>query len=97
MGYGWSIEIESNGRCGLIHYHEGQNKISFDWEYSGAPKIIVVIWGSRPDEWDHLFPWAKGRHVEIMHRIAEEAIKQKAPDYVPEYEYDKTTIYIKAA
>jgi len=97
MKQDWSIEIETKGRCGLVHYHEGQNKISFDWEFGGDPKIIVIIWGPPPDKWDDLFPWAKGRHIEIMQRVASEAIKQQAPNCFPEYHYDKNTIYIKTA
>jgi hypothetical protein len=95
MEHDWSVEIESKGRCGYVHYFEGKDKISFDWEFVGTP--LAVIWGPLPDRWDTLFPWAKGRRTEIMQRIAGAVIRQKAPNCVPEYNYDRTEINIRTA
>jgi hypothetical protein len=97
MNEKWSVEIKTNGPSGYATYIEGQNRISFDWEFGGAPKTVTTIWGPRPNKWDELVPWAKGRRIEIMHRIAEEAIKQKARHCVAEYVYDETVININSA
>ncbi|MFZ1979634.1 MAG: hypothetical protein WAV76_16900 [Bacteroidota bacterium] len=92
----WLVEIEECGKDGYVHYYEGKNKISFYWEFCVGPKILACLQGPPPDIWDGEVAWAKDRRIEIMHRIAEEVIRQKAPGHVPEYLYDRTIININA-
>jgi len=92
----WSVDIETRGRDGYVYYSEGLNRVRFYWEFGGPPRILAIISGARPDEWDESSPWAKGRRTEIMHRIAEAVIRQKAPRCTPEYFYDTTVIHIIA-
>jgi len=97
MAQDWSVDIETRGRDGTVHYSEGPNRVRFYWEFGGAPRIVAIISGVRPGEWDESVPWAKGRRVEIMHRIAEGVIRQKAPGCTAEYFEDRTVIHIVTA
>jgi hypothetical protein len=96
MPENWLVEIETRGRDGYVYYFEGVNQVRFYWEFGGPPRIIAIITGAGPDEWDESLPWAKGRRPEIMRRIAEAVIRQKAPGCTPEYFYDRTVIHIIA-
>jgi len=93
----WSVDIETRGRDGYVYYSEDLNRVRFYWEFGGTPRIIAIITGPTPGEWDTSFPWAKGRQAEIMRRIAEGVILQKAPGCTPEYIYDRNVIHIVAA
>ena len=94
MPENWSVDIETRGRDGAVYYSEGLNRVRFYWEFGGTPRILAIISGPRPDEWDDSSPWARGRRAEIMRRIAEDVIRQKAPGCAPEYIDDRTVIHI---
>jgi len=94
MSENWSVEIETRGRDGYVYYAEGLDRTRFYWEFGGTPRIVAIISGIEPDSWDNSLPWAKGRRAEIMRRIAEDVIRQKAPGCTPEYFYERTVIYI---
>lgn len=96
MPENWSVEIETRGRDGYVYYSEGPNRVRFYWEFGGTPRILAIISGAKPGEWDDSLPWAQGRRAEIMRRIAEAVIRQKAQECTPEYFYDKTVIHIIA-
>ena len=77
-GSQWTVTIEEHGRCGLIHYREGENVISFDWEFASGP-AVVVIWPLHNERWEEMYPWAKGRKSEIIENVAGDVCRQKAP------------------
>jgi hypothetical protein len=74
----WKLDIEERGRCGLIHYREGENSALFDWEFAAAP-VVVLIWPRGAYEWDQNYRWAFGRKIEILENVAREVCRQKAP------------------
>jgi len=78
MSKNWSVTIKEDGPGGSIVYAEGQNKISFTWEFSGG-NSVAMIWGPKEDKWAANYAWAAERRAEIFERVAQEAIKQKAP------------------
>ena len=75
----WTVTIEPHGRCGLIHYREGENSALFDWEFAAGP-AVVLIWPRHTTQWDEMNPWAHGRKGEIMEKVARDVCRQKAPD-----------------
>jgi len=74
----WTVTIEAKGRCGLIHYCEADNSALFDWEF-GASRVVVFIWPRDANRWDEEYPWARGRKIEIMEKVARDVCRQKAP------------------
>ena len=74
----FTVSIEDSGRCGLIHYREGEDYILFDWEFCGAP-AVVTIWPRDLNPWDEIHPWAAGRKIEILENVAREVCRQESP------------------
>src|SRR5437762_3099070 len=70
------VEIVSHGRAGLIHYREGAQVHTFDWEFGGAG-VVVTIYVPTPAAWDAKVPWAKGRRAEILDTLAREVCRQR--------------------
>ena len=87
----YKVIIETRGQAGAIIYTEASDSLRCDWEY-GAYDIIAIVWATLPVDWDSTYPWAKGRKQEIIRRIADEVIKQNAPNCWVEYQRIK---YIK--
>ncbi len=90
----WKVTIETRGQAGSVNYREGSNSAKFNWEF-GAHDIIAFVWGPLPENWDNAYPWAIGRRREIMHRIADEVIKQRAAICWADFEYKRTNIKIR--
>ena len=92
-----TVEISQSGRGGSIYYREGDNTISFGWEFALSP-ALALIFGTETKHWEHQHPWAAGRQKEIFEFVAEEVIRQKAPgsDYESEPATGSLTI-IEAA
>jgi hypothetical protein len=65
----------------VVHYREGSNVLRLDWEFGGG-KAVAVVWGPHPDRWDGAYPFAFGRHAQILQRVAQEVVRQKAPSCV---------------
>ena len=89
----WKVTIETRGQAGIINYTEEKNIIKFNWEF-GAHDIIAFIWKYDSEQRDKSYPWAVGRKKEILKRVAEEVIKQRAQNCRAEIEYERTTIKI---
>ena len=90
----WKVTIETRGQAGTVNYIEGSKSLSFDWEFGGR-EIIALLWGPAPSDWDNKFPWAAGRREEIMRRVADEVIKQRAQTCWADYNYERTFIRIR--
>lgn len=75
---GWKVEIAENGRCGAVYYRERQNSLRFYWEFGGGNVVAIIDVGTRSD-WEREHPWAAPRRAEILQRVADEIIRQRAP------------------
>jgi hypothetical protein len=73
-----TISFESNGRSGYIHYKEHENSIKLYWEF-GASDVVVNITFPPREKWKQQYSWAVDRQEEIISKIADEAIRVKAP------------------
>jgi len=73
----WSVEIVTRGRDGHIVYHENSCAASFYWEFGGGD-IVAIIHAGKAVAWDEKYPWARGRREEVLERVIEEVIRQKA-------------------
>ncbi len=74
----WWVEISDNGRSGVVVYHEGVNTISCYWEFCGGDTVASIFIGDI-SEWNTCYPWAVGRRMDVLMRIAAEVVRQKAP------------------
>ena len=74
---GWSVEIREDGRNGTLLYRESAGGLSCYWEFGGGDVLAIVDVGNEAT-WSREHPWAAGRRAEILERIANEAIRQKA-------------------
>ena len=79
----WRVEIEEHGRSGLIRYLEPGAVAEFHWEFGGDGVVAVI----RPVD---AARWAGERRV--LHRVAAEVIRQKAPACTAEYQDDGTVL-----
>lgn len=79
----WLVSITSGkGPCGSVTYQEGAETISFPWEFVFGGDSIAYIDLSLV-KWTN-YPWAIERRTEILQRVAQEVIRQKAPDCIAE-------------
>ena len=90
----WRVEIVVNGRDGHIIYHEGPQAASFYWEFGGGG-VVAIIHGGSSLEWRKKYPWAADRRPEIIDRIVEEAIRQKAPTCEADMNEKDGAIYLR--
>jgi hypothetical protein len=91
----WKVEIQNSGKSGNIFYEEGSQCFDFYWEFGGAPGIVLIIWSPEPSDWDEKIPWASGRRDEILNRVAQEVIRQRAPNCVPDIHTRSGVFYIR--
>jgi hypothetical protein len=75
----WSIEIKSTGRSGTVEYREEAGSLSFYWEFGGGDAVASISVGDLA-KWTAAYPWAIDRRREILERVAQEVIRQKAPN-----------------
>ncbi len=79
MGWNdWSVGIGQDGRGGTIRYREPGGHLDFWWEFGGGDAIAIVQVGTA-DEWRRDHAWAAERRDEILRRVADEVIRQRAP------------------
>jgi len=69
-------------------YREGENTVSFSWEFGMAPEI-VLIWGPSRAAWDAEHPWAIGRQAAIYDFVGAEVVRQKVPNGAFESDLDQ--------
>ena len=74
----WSVEVTASGRSGSVNYHEPSGCISFYWEFGGGD-TVATIWVEDSGLWRTRHPWAIERRREILERVANEVVRQKAP------------------
>jgi hypothetical protein len=72
------VEVISHGRSGLVHYREGGNAHTFDWDLGGGD-VILVVYVPTPAAWDAAVPWAARRRTEVLERLARILCRQQFP------------------
>jgi hypothetical protein len=77
---GWSVDIVESGPSGTITYREPGHSLGCYWEFGGGETLAIVSVDSQAT-WDKNHPWTRGRRAEILHRIASEVLRQKAPSH----------------
>jgi len=85
------IKILQKGPSGSIQYTEGwlkKNVCEFYWEFGGGD-TVATIWFPAEDKWDAKYPWAVGRHKEIMEFVANEVRNQKSRSSSIKWEDDR--------
>ena len=73
----WRVDIKENGRCGSVSYQESAGCISFRWEFGGGDTVAIIYFEDET-AWRTKHPWVAGRRTEILQRVADEVIRQKA-------------------
>jgi len=73
----WRVEIPLGGRDGYIGYYEGARAASFYWEFGGGVVVAIIHIGS-PADWAKLYPWAAERRPEILQRVIQAVLQQRA-------------------
>jgi hypothetical protein len=76
----YEVKIIDSGRGGTICYLENNKELPFGWEFAINGALLFV---PSPQHWNTLcassdFPQAKNRRDEILNRICEGVIHQKA-------------------
>lgn len=74
----WRVTITQSGRSGSVDYHEPEGHLSFYWEFGGGD-TVALLWGGDAAAWSARHPWASARRREILERVAQEVVRQKAP------------------
>jgi hypothetical protein len=74
----WRVEMPMGGRDGYIGYYEGPHAASFYWEF-GGDDVVVILHIGQPSGWSRQHPWAADRQREILERVTQEVIRQRAP------------------
>jgi hypothetical protein len=85
----WHVTIKQVAQYGTIHYFEVDQsaEIKFSWEFGGG-SVIVMIFSPPEVSWDKNYPWAAGRRQQIIERVAQETVRQRAPRNRYEIESD---------
>jgi hypothetical protein len=83
----WQVDIVTKGRDGNVIYHEGSDSASFYWEFGGGDVVAIIHLGPASD-WSKRFPWAAERRADVLNRMVNDVIRQKAHDCTAEMEYD---------
>ena len=66
------------GRDGYVGYYEGPHAASFYWEF-GGDDVVVILHVGPSSEWSAQYPWAADRRRQILERVSQEVIRQRAP------------------
>ncbi len=85
------INIIQKGPSGTVQYTEGwlkKNVCEFYFEFGGAD-IVATVWFPAEDKWDAKYPWASGRHKEIITFVAKEVHRTQAPKATIKWEADR--------
>ena len=85
------VKIIQEGPSGKIQYREGWftvNVCEFYWEFGGGD-TVATVWFPAADKWDAKYPWAQGRHKEIITNVAEQVRRKQSPSSKIEWEADR--------
>ncbi len=74
----WSVDIGGAGPCGSVTYRDTSGMLACYWEFGGGDTVATIGVGTEA-EWTRHHRWAAARRTEILRRIADEVIRQKAP------------------
>ncbi|MEO7966665.1 MAG: hypothetical protein ABIT38_22430 [Gemmatimonadaceae bacterium] len=74
----WRVDIAESGRSGDVTYREPSGKLTFYWEFGGSNVLVSISVGTA-EEWAAQHAWAAPRRVEIVRRVIEEVVRQRAP------------------
>ena len=75
------VKITQKGPAGTVQYAEGwfkKNVCEFYFEFGGGETVAIITIPAE-DQWDAAYPWAGGRHKEILAFVAEELRRTQAP------------------
>lgn len=75
------VTIRENGRSGTVHYRGAGGELDFWWEFGGGDTVAILHVGTA-GEWAMQHPWALPHRDEILRRVADEVIRQRAPTCV---------------
>jgi hypothetical protein len=90
----WRVEMPIGGRDGYIGYYEGSHAVSFYWEFGGGA-VVPIIHIGQPSAWSQKNPWAADRQREILERVVEEVIRQRAPTCKADVDESGGCIYFR--
>ena len=85
------INIIQKGPSGTVQYMEGwlkKNVCEFYFEFGGGD-TVATIWFPAEDKWEAKYPWASGRHKEIVTFVANETRRTQAPKSTIRWEADR--------
>lgn len=79
------VEIMENGRSGQLRYSEGLTSSTFYWEFGGGDTVASISVPTAA-KWAEETSWPVERRDEILWRVADEVIRQRAPACVAEFD-----------
>ena len=85
------INIIQKGPSGTVQYIEGwlkKNTCEFYFEFGGG-ETVAIITVPTEDKWDAKYPWASGRHKDIVTFVANECRRTQAPKSTIKWEADR--------
>lgn len=88
------VSIVESGRSGSVAYAEGGRTINGYWEFGGGDVITIISMGTR-EEWGSAHAWALPLRAAILRRVADEAIRQRAPTCVAEIDDARGDILLR--
>jgi len=83
----WRVEIPTGGRDGYVSYYEGLHATSFYWEFGGGDVVVILHTGLSS-------PWSS-RQREMMERVIQEVIRQRAPACKPDIDEAGGYVYFR--
>ena len=93
---GWSVSVHEDGRSGKVIYRDRSGSLSFYWEFGGGDVVATIQVGDAAT-WQRQHSWAAGYRAEILRRVGDEVIRQKAPGCRAEIDDRQGWIYIQQA
>lgn len=87
------LVIQENGRDGTITYREDAGSLSFYWEFGGGDVVAIVQCGDARS-WEKE-QWALAQRSEVLHFVASEVVRQKAPTCQAEINEDTGDILLR--
>jgi hypothetical protein len=79
------------GRGGSVWYREGPHEHRFDWDLAARAPSVCFVYVPTYERWPAAVPWAAERREEILHRVADEVVRQKCPGC--RWEMEETMIH----